>query len=329
MLPSDVALLVALELPLTDLATLLRTSASIKALYGCDSVSVARKHLERITRQVREDNKYDGYDAADWHFFSFSGADFCALPASYAAAAFDVTGDPASTHGILGPLHGMALQRVMFCREPNLRIFRLLISKGADCGARGKEKKTVLWWAASRGLNQFVQELLAQGVKIEDSEDVLARAAAFGDLEMVKMLMDHGVKVCPTVQESITRKKPADPNATTSTGFPLWHAVTTAADAATTLRLCTLLVSHGAQVNKIAWMHKQRTSLHMVRDAATVAFLIDSGAKLDASDLDGWTALHHVCGGGTAHVAWGWHGRVVGGGARAAGAWGKGKCGVE
>ncbi|HKE21077.1 MAG TPA: ankyrin repeat domain-containing protein [Bryobacteraceae bacterium] len=169
---------------------------------------------------------------------------------------------------------------------------RLLVEKGAEVNAQSKAGNTVLLIASAQAGNlEILRYLFDHGAAIEQArneigETPLLRAAATGDLGMVKLLIEKG----------------DDPKAVDAGGrTPLLRASAHGA-----VEIAQLLLSKGADVNaqstpqfgqpvKHGFVEIGRLTPLMVAvvsgSPATVKLLLDAGGDVNASDVRGMTPL--------------------------------------
>ena len=141
----------------------------------------------------------------------------------------------------------------------------------------GEEGGRLLPHAAACGDQELVKELLDHGanVNIPDSEGrtALHKAAVYGRYDIARELLAHGARINAVDEDGRTA---------------LFHAVFRG-----DIPLAVLLIDNGANVNAEAG--PRRTPLHeAVRGGhlSSVKLLVWSGANLNSADLEGRTPLH-------------------------------------
>ncbi|MEW6350864.1 MAG: ankyrin repeat domain-containing protein [Thermodesulfobacteriota bacterium] len=154
-------------------------------------------------------------------------------------------------------------------------VTKLLLEKGAIDVPGGRGGNALLC-AAQKGHRAIARLLLDSGpdpvYEVMEEREALVRAAENGHAEVVKLLMDRG----------IAGDLPDDEGRT-----PLMYAARKGF-----LETARVLVEKGAQLDRRGWGH--RTALHEAvgaRQPALVELLLDGGADINATDLDGMTPL--------------------------------------
>jgi len=207
----------------------------------------------------------------------------------------------------LSPLH-------LSCKHGHLNCTEALTGFGADVDQAAVDGSTPLFLAASANSIDIVRLLLSQYAAdfqlTNNRGDVaLMPAAMSGSVEMVKMLVEHGMNVnhrnvrgesalyCAALHRqcdvaSFLLKNGADPNLATQHGETCVHA----AAAVGSVAMLMLLVENNASTRSTTstgasplWMAAAKGH----RDA--IQFLKDSKADVGMADSDGLTPLHAVC----------------------------------
>lgn len=152
------------------------------------------------------------------------------------------------------------------------------LPQGSPCAAARD-----LFEAIKRDDACTVSRLLKKGANVHDRTREVAGlnrtplhwAAAFGNAEIVKLLLDHN----------------ADVNARDEYGATPLHASSEDPDAS--LRVAQILVSRGADVN--AKNTHGFTTLHYhIMNIETARFLISKGTEINGRDVDGCTPLYYI-----------------------------------
>lgn len=144
------------------------------------------------------------------------------------------------------------------------------------------------------GFAMVVRAALSGGLDLnernDDGDAALAVAASFNNPEIVRLLLEGG----------------ADTNAVGSIGgyTPLHYGVRPWRHGSS-LEVVKLLVQHGADVSKAIKgpVNDGYTPLHRADHNDIVRFLLDNGARVNAQNAAGSTALHLVAGFGTTETA--------------------------
>ncbi|CAG8345569.1 unnamed protein product [Penicillium salamii] len=148
--------------------------------------------------------------------------------------------------------------------------------------------KSPVFTACAWGLPGVIQKALSAGFNLDERNDLgdtaLAVAARYSQLEITRLLLDSGADV-----NSIG----------TEDGFtPLHHGSAALVDELS-LEVVQLLVQHGADVTNASQgaMNVQLTPLHLAtcRERADILrFLLEKGARVNAKDKKGLTALNTI-----------------------------------
>ncbi|CAG8946888.1 unnamed protein product [Penicillium salamii] len=147
--------------------------------------------------------------------------------------------------------------------------------------------KSPVFTACAWGFPGVIQKALSAGFNLDERNDpgdtALAVAASFSQLEITRLLLDSGADV-----NSIG----------TENGYtPLHHGSASLAELS--LEVVQLLVQHGADVTKASQgaMNGQRTPLHLATyggNKDVLRFLLEKGARVNAKDKEGLTALNSI-----------------------------------
>jgi ankyrin repeat protein len=162
------------------------------------------------------------------------------------------------------------------CEGQNAANAKKLIESGGNVSQRGLYGRTALHCAAEQHMVEMVVLLLDHGAEVDAKTSNLGRtplhlaAAASGTGRVIELLVAHG----------------ADVEQATPTGQTALHL---AADDGQKEALRALLAR---RANTAAKDEGGRTPLHMAKDGATAALLVDAGAPLNAVDQQGETPLH-------------------------------------
>lgn len=151
--------------------------------------------------------------------------------------------------------------------------------------------KSPVFTACAWGVPGVIQKALSAGFNLDERNDpgdtALAVAAYFGQIEITRLLLDSGADV-----NSIG----------TEYGYtPLHHGSSAPLFDVSPLEVVQLLVQHGADVTKASQgtMNGQRTPLHLAtyhENQDVLHFLLEKGARVNARDKEGLTALNSIFG---------------------------------
>lgn len=152
-------------------------------------------------------------------------------------------------------------------------VARLLLSKGADVHATDPENYNALYHAARNGNTLMVILLLEHGANAEYQSPegggtVLHIAAAQGDVDVAKVLLDHGAKVEPFTKRGRT---------------PLSSAI--ASSRRRNHDMVRLLLQHGASIDLANSAGPPLLHTAIARnDCLLLRILLDAGADVDVTD---------------------------------------------
>ncbi|KAL6818997.1 ankyrin [Trichoderma camerunense] len=157
-------------------------------------------------------------------------------------------------------------------------IFQLL-RVGADANSTSTDGRSALAWAAGLRRSSIASRLLDRDGGISRTQDSLGvpleEAAASGDVDTVKLLLEHG----------------GDPNYRDRDG---WSAIHWAAEEGHP-EIVALLLDRGANANAVS--SYGTSPLHCAANGGVVSIvkmLLENGADPLKSTCHGWTALHHA-----------------------------------
>ena len=155
--------------------------------------------------------------------------------------------------------------------EPTWQVIRLLLEFGANPNAAGGRSGTALGASVARQDYRSVQELLGGGADINvdiahwDWGTVIQKASLGGDVQMVRLLIDHG----------------ADINA--SHGF--YGSALQAASAGGHSQVVKILLDNGADTNALGGYHGSAIQAASAGGhSEVVQMLLDNGADINASN---------------------------------------------
>jgi ankyrin repeat protein len=185
---------------------------------------------------------------------------------------------------------------------PNLEKMKLLIDHGANVQARAKSNYSALEVAAAyRDGAAAMRLLLDHGAEVKGSPRApMLLAAGVGDFEILKALHDAGDTFEGALLAAVRNGKPDAVRALLELGAPVDkpdRADTTPLERAVLaneLGIARMLIQHGADVNHVG--PSGMTPLLYAAsidfgDSAMVKLLLQSGARRDAVNKDGLTAL--------------------------------------
>jgi ankyrin repeat protein len=168
-------------------------------------------------------------------------------------------------------------------RSGHLEMVDLLLQRGAPINARDLTGATALYVAAERGQTAVVQRLIDKGadanLKGRSGTSPLAAAAFAGRNQVVKMLLAHG----------------ADARAADDTGKPpiVYAAASGELDIVRQLLGQDLDVNarYANDLTLLMWASGPDQSVAEPQALDVVSYLINAGARIDARDARGRTAL--------------------------------------
>ncbi|MCW3099233.1 MAG: Ankyrin repeat protein [Chthonomonadaceae bacterium] len=198
--------------------------------------------------------------------------------------------------------------------EPYVVLVRLLLAQGADPNAQTQDGETTIARAAAHNQTEMVAELLARGADpnrgVTDGRTALTSAAGYGNLLAMQLLLAHGADVAPRgCNAPLTVANDAESlNLLLDHGADVDGRLAQSREAGDTALICMarrnrlalvrLLVARGADVNAVSVPGRQ-TALQTAVNAggiATVRFLLDHGARVNAANRYGQTALMNAMG---------------------------------
>jgi ankyrin repeat protein/beta-lactamase regulating signal transducer with metallopeptidase domain/6-phosphogluconolactonase (cycloisomerase 2 family) len=156
-------------------------------------------------------------------------------------------------------------------------VVELLIARGADVNRKDRDGGTPLWYAKIEGHAEVVELLLKHGARDEAPANALHKAAAEGNVERVRSLIESGADV-----------NAKDPNGLT----PLHRAVFSG-----NRTIVELLLSHGADINAQNSTSYYWTPLHFAAGMGQkelVEFLLAKGADIKARTANNSMPLHRA-----------------------------------
>ncbi len=176
-------------------------------------------------------------------------------------------------------------------REGKLKVFKYLLSKGADIKAKDEDGWTVLHYAAYGGNKDIVDFLVSKGfdvnVKAKDGKTPLMIAAREGKLKVFNYLLSKG----------------ADIKAKDEDGWTIIHYAAGSKDEKAAQKMIDIALSKGIDVNT----KKKDGRTPLMRAAGqgrfeTFKYLLSKGADIKVKDKEGWTVLHFAAGGGNKDI---------------------------
>ena len=206
-----------------------------------------------------------------------------------------------------------------FARRGAADIVAYQLDHGVPIGVRGRERNTVLHYAAASRDAGFVRMLIERGAKLEARNAYafrpLHRAAETGSVEVVRALVEAGAKLNPKTSVSFIIQETrtplylaiearhlnvarhllecgADPNVICDTSH---NSALTAACGNDDPEAVALLLRHGARPNGLQlskWPDFNSFPLGEARSAEIVDLLVAAGADVNARQRYGDTALH-------------------------------------
>ena len=158
----------------------------------------------------------------------------------------------------------------------------LLLAAGADIHARDNDGLTALMYAETPGV---ISRLLDAGAEIDartnDGATFLMLEAKFGSLEIVDALLDAGAYL--NARDNVRRT-------------PLFYAAWNK-DTRVITRIITELQRAGKDINTIRAIDGETVLMHAAkfcRNAEIIRILLGAGAKIEARDKSGHTALDYA-----------------------------------
>jgi len=191
----------------------------------------------------------------------------------------------------------------------DLKLVKELVSKGADVNAKDANGGSPLFYAARNKHLKVVKYLLSKGADA-NSKDKFGRTVfdeLYYQFDVIEYLLPFIEKVD---QKSLDRKllnavhfcrvslvkkllsKGANANTHLEPFSPLHHAVISSCSPSKTIKIISLLLSKGADVN--AKDIEKISVLHYATDKGleVVKYLVSKGANVNAKDVYGRTPLH-------------------------------------
>lgn len=173
---------------------------------------------------------------------------------------------------------------------------RRLLEKGANVAAKADNGYTAMDEAARRGLLEVAQLLLEYGADVNHKHvGSLSRIVRYGGKSVNGMTALH--EAVKSKSYEVTRlliNAGADIKAVDENGHtPLHYAIRGVFGSR---RIIKLFLAHGVDINA-HYGKKKATVLHyaaMLANIVMVRFLVEEGARIDATDIDGKTALDWV-----------------------------------
>jgi len=177
---------------------------------------------------------------------------------------------------------------------------KTLLEIGAD--VRTPNGGTVLWTAVESGDIELVRVLLDHGLEIEDGpQNPLYAAIRLQNIEMVKILIGKGAKVdskpssC-TPEYNNSDLKYESYSYTSILAEALWEIkIKTRADAEMVRDIFNLLLQHGADINETA-CHQVSLIHWLAYNNGFLDLIIKAGADIERLDSKGQTPLIVACG---------------------------------
>ncbi|WP_186375957.1 ankyrin repeat domain-containing protein [Hyella patelloides] len=177
-------------------------------------------------------------------------------------------------HGAIVDIQSAALLK-------NIDAVRGYLEQGGNPNAKIKGRMTLLQMAVMSGELEMVQLLLDKGVKIvpRKSFNLLVTALQRGHIEIFKLLVDYGAKVNSGFFFSQI------------IGFSLLNIAVTSGN----IELVQLLIDNGANINKAGWFINSMTPLHLAAQLGyleVAELLLNNGANVNAKTrFSGFTPL--------------------------------------
>jgi uncharacterized protein len=210
---------------------------------------------------------------------------------------FDIRLDPGARSTLATPLMVAAGSG----DGASLETMRLLLELGADPLLNLGQASVARFAAGGLGWNYLpggdaprLRLCLALGCDPNETDErgvtLLADAAATGDIDRIKVLLDAGAKpnaagtVVPTLPFLRFPGSPFDDNAPSSFRIPLHNAVEV-----NEIEIVTLLIAAGADAQAVD--NGGRTALFSARSSEIARVLIDVGPDVEAQDCLGWAPL--------------------------------------
>jgi len=195
--------------------------------------------------------------------------------------------------------------------EGHKDIAELLISIGADIGAKDIEGCTPIYWAVVRGNKEIVDLLITADADVSDAPIFSVMSARNSNRDIVELLIKAGANV-PPLQLAAYRGNLQEVSRLLQEGIPvdsqndfIGTALHTAA-AGDQLKVAELLISRGADINANLKNDLGPTPLHIAVNRSHLdmaEFLIGKGAEVNADDDGNITPLHHAAWNGNLDIA--------------------------
>jgi ankyrin repeat protein len=198
--------------------------------------------------------------------------------------------------------------------RPYVTLVRLLLAQGADPNAQTQDSETAITRAAAHNQTEMVADLLARGADpnrgVSNARTALTSATVYGNLPAMQLLLAHGADVAPRgCAAPLTAANDAESvNLLLDHGADVNGRLVQSHEAGDTALICMarrnrlalvrLLVARGADVNAVSGRSRQ-TALQTAVNAggiATIRFLLDHGAWVNAANRYGQTALMNAMG---------------------------------